>query len=505
MTAHSSGGPRVSRRAALALAAGTVVGSIGFHGRGGLGLAVGQPSASRTARDIKRELAAAMASDDGRVVERLFDELWAVDRREALEGSGKLLSSSRRADRPLGAAMLARHASVDEVYKAVRTLDAQKFQVERRYLVRHLGKAVSAGDTDQAKKEKSASYRVCTGLLEDTDRQVRGAAATALAVLGDVNAVELLMKDLRTPPVVEASFADSDEAKVNAARYGAIHALTPLRPRASQDVAKWWRETGGKFERTAAASDPREAQYPAVTYSGRPAFELPSFDLQVRVKGMSAEAPTGVLAPAEVARWGEAAVRTARVAFERVMGPIRVPPVRLLLMDEKQFSSEAGITFMAGVSHGNEVVMKVGMVPAMTSTLAHEYVHVIQSMLFRKQPRWMMEGMAQSLEQSPSAPGRFSKSEIKDRLGTGWERQPVTQIIAWDESATSDAREVQRYRASHALFDFLRHTRFSVPEVRVGFLMGYRDRAQSSREAMESAYGWTMEQLDNGLGAWMDP
>lgn len=108
----------------------------------------------------------------------------------------------------------------------------------------------------------------------------------------------------------------------------------------------------------------------------------------------------------------------------------------------------------------------------MASVLAHEYVHIIHSANYEDQPRWMAEGLAESLSKSRGesmlalAPvGQRGPVLARARAG------PATRVTAWRTGGNSgEAPEL--YRDAYALVDFLRFGQFSTPNARLHGLTG---------------------------------
>ena len=106
---------------------------------------------------------------------------------------------------------------------------------------------------------------------------------------------------------------------------------------------------------------------------------------------------------------------------------------------------------------------------------------VVQAAQFPKMPRWLAEGMAKSVDESPDStlwwPGRATAFELGDALKKG----PVSQNILWLTSGVSGPSEGPKYALSHLVADYLRFGGFSVPETRLFCLMGELNRGAGRR------------------------
>jgi hypothetical protein len=189
--------------------------------------------------------------------------------------------------------------------------------------------------------------------------------------------------------------------------------------------------------------------------------------------------------------------------MERVLGGrVYEPVIRLYLCDAREFTAKAGVTFFQGVTKSNEIVIKADPAAALGGTLTHEYVHYIQGNAYKDQPRWVAEGLAMSLSESGAGPVWKSRRPAGE-LARMLERGIFSELVNWNSSGSSDAKEGARYALSHIAFDFLRFGGFAVPEERLGFLMGRLSRRESASRALEYTYGMTVKQLDQTAAEWL--
>ena len=179
-----------------------------------------------------REAAAikeAMASGNDVQIVDAIERLWEVDRDEAGRRSMTLLNSPQKHWRPVGAALLGRHAYPSEIEQIVDGLERTRFADARRWLVRSLGEKESrraeailveflptasvlldvARELVRRRRWAEAAERLERGLPPQGEGPVRGLLARALYEVGRVR--DALAQLERSPFDPEAS---ADEARL---------------------------------------------------------------------------------------------------------------------------------------------------------------------------------------------------------------------------------------------------------------------------------------------------
>jgi len=141
--------------------------------------------------------------------------------------------------------------------------------------------------------------------------------------------------------------------------------------------------------------------------------------------------------------------------------------------------------------------------PVVASVLAHEYVHIIHSANYEDQPRWMAEGLAESLSKSRGesmlalAPiGQRGPVLARARAG------PATRVTARRTGGNS-GEDTELYRDAYSLVDFLRFGQFSTPNARLHGLTGRLPRGETADRAFQGAFGLSVKELDRLLPAWL--
>ncbi len=460
-----------------------------------------QPKTDLAAKEAFR---LATTSGDGQSAERALFTGWDIDATWGEGAAMELLQGKSTSMRVLGAVGLARRAAPERLAEMARSLKETDFPDERRLLVRAIGTRVVARRNAKA-GEGTTDPKVAELLepfLHDRDAQVRAAALASFADLGDPKAVEKWVGKLREIPAYSNSKSLGDAEVVNRAMHGAAYALSGVRAKKAGDLRDWLQATKG-LERVKVQGDPfSEAK--GDQWNGASYYVSPAFDIYFRIAGVKGAPSDGPLEWTALSRAFDGARRLASERLAPIVGTVYSPHVRLYVADKQQFSALATTTSFAGVTQGNEIVLQLQTLPAMTGTLVHEYVHWIHNSWFPNQPRWLAEGSAMSLsdprtEKEPPGlppPG----TELRKMMDAGI----FSQMLNWNSSGSSDSKEAARYMLAKMAIDFLRRGPFSVPEERLGFFWGRIDRREAGARALELTYGMNVKQLDASARAWYE-
>lgn len=447
-----------------------------------------QGAASPDTGALASGLERAVVSGDWTGAERTLDLLWEADRERAREASWLLVTSETVAHRPLGLASFKEHGTAEVLAAAAGALDAQRFPDERRWLVRAIGGAGGEGSVGRAR-----------AFLSDRDGYVRASAAWALADLGDVASVAEYARRLGIAPLSVETWPDDDRSVEQMAMYGAVQTLTGLRPRSSREVLDWVRE---HWEGLVELAPPA----PVVRLDPfREGDWLLTPSLRVEFDVGDAAAPEGGPGREEEFLEGlEQSVARARAAAEPIFGRVHLPMVRLVFADDRTIAKFGGQSRgYYGFSRGNKIAMRLGEWRVVRSVLAHEYIHVIHDAQSEDQPRWLSEGLAESLTRSATAsawadpllPGRAAVFEAVGRSG-------VSGLMGW-ESSGSSGEDPMLYARAHLMVDYLRFGGFAAPDARLMLLISRISRGERPASAVEQVYGRPLRELDAGLAAWI--
>jgi len=434
-------------------------------------------------------LEAAVIAGDGRGAAAMLEGLWASDRELAREASWRLISSETVAHRPLGLEAMRAHATADELAAVAAALDGQRYPEERRWLVRAIGRS-----TDENAQELAA------GFVTDRDPYVRASAVSALADLGDVASVASYARRLKSVPLGVQSWSSDDDGAEQMAMYGAVLSLTGLRPRTSRDVLDWVREQGDAI----AQASPAEAPDPATAWSQEGEYLLtPSLRVEFDMRD-TAGPEGGPSDQSEFVVGLERSVGAAKLAAEPIFGRVHMPVVRLVFADDQTIGKFGGTSRgYYGFARGNKIAMRLTDWGTVRTVLTHEYIHLIHSAQGEDQPRWLSEGLAESLTRSaratawaaPLAPGR-------DELFGLLAREGLSGVARW-ESSGSSGEDPNLYAKAHAAVDYLRFGGFGAEDARLAMLVGRIGRGERPERALEQVYGRPMGDLDRGLAAWL--
>lgn len=446
----------------------------------------------------------ATASGDGLAAERALFAGWDGDAAWGERAAMELLQGKSTSMRVLGAVGLARRAAPARLAEIAGSLKETEYPDERRLLVRAVGtRFVSRRNAKSGEAAPDPSVaESLERFLNDRDAQVRAAALASFADLGDPKAIEKWVSKLREIPAYSNSKSLGDAEVVNRAMHGAAYALSGVRAKKAGDLREWLLETKG-LERAKVQGDPF-AEAKGDQWNGASYFVSPAFDIYFRITGVKGAPSEGPLQWATLSKAFDGARRLASERLAPIVGTVHSPHVRLYVADKQQFSALATTTSFAGVTQGNEIVLQLQSLPAMTGTLVHEYVHWIHNSWFPNQPRWLAEGSAMSLsdlrtEKDPPGlppPG----TELRKMMDAGI----FSQMLNWNSSGSSDSKESARYMLAKMAIDFLRRGPFSVPEERLGFFWGRIDRREAGARALELTYGMNVKQLDAAAGAWFE-
>jgi hypothetical protein len=442
--------------------------------------------------EVTRELDKAWRAGDQAAVEDGLNRGWTIDERWGKDNALKVVQTGAPGFRPVGAAVLARRGDAPTLVIAADHLDERKYPDERRLFVRRLSKS---GEEQQPEIVKDLKR-----FLADKDPGVKLAAIGALADLGDAAALRLLAERAGEVPAQRESFNANDQGLIDMHLYGALRSIADLRPLRSSDVAAWY-DKGAPIPKR-QKFDPEEMRIVEGKRGGRKYYETPTFDLYYRI-GAEDDAPSGALGVRPFTRASEGAVRAALAASQAIFGVPHLPIIRLYIADERQFQAIGGQANFGGVAKGNEIVLRLGRNETMSMTLAHEYVHIIHSAHYQDQPRWMSEGLAESLTLSPDESvwngARVARLNLRKEVEAG----VFSEITQWDTGGSGDAKEGIRYSLAHIAIDTLRHTGFAAPEERLAFLMGRLERKENAARALEQLYGMNLRELDDRVRGWL--
>jgi hypothetical protein len=441
----------------------------------------GQPEASR--RDLVKALDAAWKSQDSIAFSKALDDAWTADGAWTAKRCEQILSSDADYFRPSALAAIARHADVPTLARLITTLNRQRYIGERRFLIYALA--------NHSEEQVASSL---AALARDQDQLIRAAAVTTLGTFNKPELLEPFASSLREHPAWTPESPGGDEHVLQMALYSAIEHITRERPGSAREAKLLL--TPAKPTAPPATADTPET----IRVLGKSYFHVPRanllFDLGPKSPVSSGRTRTF---EKEILPVVEDMIKISTPYF----GPIQPAAIRLIIADKQRFSGYAGNSFRPGVSQGNQVVLRDMDPDTMRAVLSHEYIHVLQQAAFANQPRWLVEGMAESLSIS--------------RKETVWSRGAITSagllpdintsifgvLLNWDGAASSGDQESRLYRMSHVAMDFLRFGPHGDADVRLFLLMSRVGEKENSAATLKALYGGDAKEMDAKLREWL--
>jgi hypothetical protein len=461
-------------------------------------------------------------------VESLLNSAWKSDPAFAKQKLEQLIKTGDGFARPLAAAVYAKHAPIPDLAALAKKLPMSGFHDERRLLIRSIGpRAAAAAKAIEHDDERDKAIELLKPFVDDQDLTVSAAAILSLADLGRPEAIGLFIHKINDVPAIANNPPDGDHNVLSRAMNGALRTLAPdLKPKSVNDIKDWWIDRGGtiaapKNSKPKAdakpgakpASKPKESSKPAAkekenadngpdTWNGQKFYPTDHFHVFYRI-GSAADAPTDSdLAFAKISESFESAAIAAEQAFEPVVGPVHTPVCRLFFCDATQFSAKAKNAFFAGVTGGNEIVLKAAMPKSIQSTLCHEYIHYIHQSSYANLPRWVAEGLATSYSQSGAESNVRGLASQNAAMRDIVDHGAFTEMLNWNSGGSTDSKEGARYATAHLCIDYLRFGGFGAADTRIAFLLGRISRREQGRAAIEAVYGLDIKDLDQQLNDW---
>jgi len=435
----------------------------------------------------------AFNSGDDRALVNALDSLAIDDRPHVIEYSLGVLTRGAPHQRPVAVAALVKYADGAALAGIAAQLRPELFQDERRELVRAMG-------------SRKGVLPAIQQFLRDQDVLVRAAAAACIADQKDRSAVGLLLN----PPPSLVDFTeiegDGEDHLYAVSAIGAIRALSGFNAQNTNEILDWWRRAPGPLSQSVPASDVK-IKAPVNARLATHSFEI-RFD------------------PAEAQRiledrmhlrsdndWNrfiqsmEGSARQDRAVAGKIFGPVYAPCCRVVFATRQTVAACGGVSESYG-AFTNWGRMTITINVEMFSPIfwqimfRHEYIHVVHRNQFVVQPRWLSEGLAVSLSESPFrsswTPHRIASAGLANALSLG----SLSATTAWINDFHTGDDESVSYALSGLVLDYLRFGGIPASEQRLFALMGQLNRGKQPRQAIESVYGVSLEKLDADLSQW---
>lgn len=439
-------------------------------------------------KDLKAEFQNLWKGSDFVAAERTLEAGFKSSPQEALALAKSLIENGNDFARPLGASLYAKHASTIELAALAAKLNRTTFPDERRLLVRALG--------DYAEQDPQAVIDAAGGFVGDTDLYVASAAILSLADTGKPEAIGFFIDRLVDIPAETNSATNGDRGVLSRAAAGALESLTTQRFKSIGEAKTWWAKTKGKDQ-----PDPKpakDAKPVTGSYGGQKYYLTDRFRVFYRI-GSGFDPPAdGDLSFDAMTVTLDKAPEAAEKVLTPLVGRPHIPTLRLFLCDPQQFNAKAGKASFAGMTSGNEIILKVDVPKSLPLTLWHEYIHAIHDSNFANQPRWISEGLAMSYTLSAKKP--MQREAMSKDMQTIIARGGFSEMLNWNSGGSGDSKESARYATAHLCIDYLRFSAgHGATDTRLAFVMGRLARRQGARQAIEGVFGMSVKDLDAGL------
>ncbi len=451
----------------------------------------------------------ALRDDDGAAMVVALGERFTENAAEAEAACVRLMLHPRTKWHPIGADGLARRGDAEAILRAIKRLSPLKQPDARRWLVRALGRHPQAG------VEQTLGQ-----FLRDPDANVRAAAAGALANFGDQRVMAHLAPVMPSHPRGIEDWDHNRQYVWAAHAHGACFALTGSRETSPVKIRAWWRQreatlkeepaAGGVSRRRPAAELSARDIYVSPGYLGTPSFDV-TFHHEDDIAVTQRAGAAAELLP--FARRLEVAMARARRSTRSLLGPTPLPPVQLHVGDDKTMRKHGG---HRGFTGGVVLRMRITIHRENWDNLArrvlnsddmlhHELVHVRQFAAYVNQPRWMREGLAESLTYSPRESVWTTQRVALAGLAATVKRGVFRRVLAWRHMhlRRGNKGEQPLYRLSHLAIDYLRHGGHPTADARLAFLMGRISRGEHPQVALAALYGRSVRALDAELRRWV--
>lgn len=441
---------------------------------------------------VEQRLAAAVSSMDDQAADALFDRLWKADANKALSRAMTMLGSGRGHERVIAATAIARNATPVQIARAAESARTPGQIGERRWLVRSLG-AHPAAD----------ALPLLRAFLNDQKRIVQVAAIQAIAELNAREGFELVLPRFTPQAPANKGNANCDGSDMLAlSHYGLARAFLGDTPDDLQSTRVMSEDAraGRRSNKPVAAG---EEVFEPAQRRGQTVYRSPSFEVSIRLSKPATPdqipaGKSGTLAPMI-----ESSAKRSLRAAEPIVGRVFLPRLRLIIADQKTFSGLASApTTFGGVSKCNEIVLNYNPLSS-PIVLVHEYVHAIHSATFDNQPRWISEGLAESLTLSSTMSAwnmlRVRSSGLEGKLG----KSIVTEALQWKSGAVTGEREALLYAQSHLLVNFLRYGPFASAPARLASFMARLSRGENPQTVLQDLYRATPGDMDRWIAQWL--
>jgi hypothetical protein len=472
-------------------------------------LALASSGSAQSISTLRQQIVSACQYGDDKALLAGLQQMATANNAEALNDAVSLLHSQVIHQRQVGVDILQRYAPASLLRDLASTLDASLYRDERRQLISAL-----------AQRHSPEVMPALEKLLRDPDRLVAASAAAGIASQGDVTVVGLLfdpMPSFHDYTDVDGSGDDQIYA-FNA--LGAIRALCNHEKPDSSALLAWFHNNEAQLAAEARSRASAGNRSPSTV---QPKPETNPIPVGGKYFGpgfyytFNPPDAQNLLASrlhlATVSDWQkferdiEQSAALDRQLAAPIFGLVHVPYCRLKFATHQTVAADGGVSEGYGGFGGhNRITVDTDLVtPLFWPTLIrHEYVHVLNGFAFSNTPRWLAEGLAVSLSESPRRTSWTPQRVARSGLTTVIEQGGITADVNWTNGASSGGPgEAPQYALAGLVIDYLRFGDISLPNHRLFALLGAMDRGVQPETAVEAVYGRTMRQMDQDFAKWV--
>jgi hypothetical protein len=464
---------------------------------------------AQPASTLQQQIVSACQSGDDKALLASLQRMAAIDNAEALNDAVSLVKSQAIHQRQVGIDILQRYAPASTLRDLISSLPTSLYRDERRQLIWALAERHS---TDVAPA-------LCI-FLRDSDRLVAASAAAGIASQGDLTLLGLLFDP--TPSFHDYTEVDGrgDDQVFAFNALGAIRALCNHNEPDSSTLLRWLHDNQALLQseaKNSASPGNRSAS------SAQPNQDINPVPVDGRYFGQGfyytfnpPEAQNLLASHMHLATavdWqkfehdNEQAAAFDRQLAAQIFGPVHVPYCRLKFATHRTVAADGGVSEgYGGFGGNNKIIVETELVtPLFWPTLIrHEYVHILNGFAFSDTPRWLAEGLAVSLSESPRRTSWSPQRVARLGLTTLIEQGGVTADINWTNGPSSGGTgEASQYALAGLVMDYLRFADISLPNHRLFALLGAMDRGVQPQAGMEAVYGRPLRQMDQDFAKWV--
>lgn len=445
------------------------------------------------AREAQAEFTRAVRTGDEVAIAEALRGVWEADTNSGAQASLHLIQRGRPHMSPMAVGALLRWGDAELLSASAAELNAARNRDERRLLVRAIG---STEDIDALERLRP--------FLRDSDELVQAAAIAAIADLGEPEGLTLFADRYPMRPTEQAQ--RNDRLALELTMHGAALTLTGRAMHTQDDLRTWMRERedGARGRGATRRSGGVERGFNDLPPDRDGRFTTPSFDGRFMVGDLDRTIrDAGAPGWRELYRGLEDAAKSAKSGAEGVFGKAHLPALELRLADERMVAAAGGgPRGFYGFRRPGQVIIHFDNWERVRASVANLTIHSIEMASLGPIPRWLSEGVAESLTRSAQRSEWVGPKYAGAGLTDDVQRGAFSTVRQWTGDVGSN-EDPKLYQLAHLAVDYLRYGGFSDANVRLSMLLGRMSRGESEATALQAVYGLSMRELDAGLREWV--